>query len=104
MKNICNVITTLDPRLGGAGSATIEISKALSLKKIKVTILTNDKKNSKFFKSNHVKIINLGKGFGKFNLRYSGDFLSPGWALTTIGRSVYCLNLEIVLWQNCITS
>ena len=68
MKNICNVITTLDPRLGGAGSATIEISKALSLKKIKVTILTNDKKNSKFFKSNHVKIINLGKGFGKFNL------------------------------------
>jgi glycosyltransferase involved in cell wall biosynthesis len=68
MENICNVITTLDPRLGGAGSATIEISKALSSKKIKVTILTNDNKNSKFFKSNQVKIINLGNGFGNYNL------------------------------------
>ena len=55
---ILRLMTTIDPKFGGPNNAVIPSSLVLSKQGIKVDILTCDPKNSNFFKSKKIRIMN----------------------------------------------
>ena len=55
---ILNIITSLDPKFGGPSTGTIDSSIALSNQGFKIDMLTGDAKNSNFFKSKNINVIN----------------------------------------------
>ena len=57
---LLRIISTLDPKYGGPSKAIIDNSLYLVSKGIKVDIITNDLKNSYFYKNSKIKIINIG--------------------------------------------
>lgn len=65
---ILRIIGTLNPEYGGPAKAIIDHSHALIHKGYDVSIITSDKKNSKYYKGNKIKIINLGPALGKYKL------------------------------------
>lgn len=65
---ILRIIGTLNPEYGGPANAIIDHSHALIQKGYDVSIITSDKKNSKYYKGNKIKIINLGPALGKYKL------------------------------------
>ena len=64
---VLNVISSLNPILGGTSSATIDLSLALSKKNFKIDIVTNDPVGISYLRSKSVKVINLGRGLGNYN-------------------------------------
>ncbi len=60
---LLRIISTLDPRYGGPSKAIIDNSLYLVSKGIKVDIITNDLKNSNFYKNSKINIINIGKKY-----------------------------------------
>ncbi len=60
---LLRIISTLDPKYGGPSKAIIDNSLYLVSKGIKVDIITNDLKNSYFYKNSKIKIINIGKKY-----------------------------------------
>ena len=60
---LLRIISTLDPKYGGPSKAIIDNSLYLVSKGIKVDIITNDLRNSNFYKNSKLKIINIGKKY-----------------------------------------
>ena len=60
---LLRIISTLDPKYGGPSKAIIDNSLYLVSKGIKVDIITNDLKNSNFYKNSKINIINIGKKY-----------------------------------------
>ena len=73
---LLRITSTLDPKFGGPSTTIISSSLILKKKGINVDIITCDNKNSKYVKTNKIKIINFGKG-------YLGN---------------YCLNFKMFQW------
>lgn len=73
---LLRITPTLDPKFGGPSTTIISSSLILKKKGINVDIITCDNKNSKYVKTNKIKIINFGKG-------YLGN---------------YCLNFKMFQW------
>ena len=65
---ILRIIHSLDPKLGGPTKATIDSSLALLKQNFIVDIATSDLKNSKFYRSRKIRIINAGPCIGRYNL------------------------------------
>ena len=66
---ILRLMTTIDPKFGGPNHTVIASSLALSKQGFKVDMLTSDRKNSNFFKSKKIRIINKGPSMlGQFGL------------------------------------
>lgn len=68
---VLRIISSLDPKYGGPARAIIESSLDLINKGFDVEIVTHDLKNSNFFKSKKIKVINLGPSYGnyRFNIK-----------------------------------
>ena len=66
-KKILRIIPTLDKKYGGPVAAIIDSSLMLSKQGFKIDILTNDLKNTNFYKSKKINIINTGPAFGRYN-------------------------------------
>ena len=66
-KKVLRIIHTLDPKLGGPVRSIIDSSLVLSKQGLKIDILTSDPKNSNFYRSRKIKIINKGPTVGKYN-------------------------------------
>ena len=60
---LLRIISTLNPKYGGPSSAIIDNSLYLKSKGIKVDIITNDPKNSNFYKDNKLKVMNIGSKY-----------------------------------------
>ena len=73
MKNkikVLRIITSLDPEYGGPSKAIIDSSISLVSQGFKIDILTGDAKNSNFFKSKNINIINKGPRLGNYALNF----------------------------------
>ena len=73
MKNkikVLRIVTSLDPKFGGPSKTIIDSSIALSNQGFKIDILTADLRNSNFFKSTNIRIINKGPRFGNYALNF----------------------------------
>ena len=73
MKNkikVLRIVTSLDPKFGGPSKTIIDSSIALSNQGFKIDILTADLRNSNFFKSKNIRIINKGPRFGNYALNF----------------------------------
>ena len=66
-KKVLRIIHTLDPKLGGPVRSIIDSSLVLSKQGLKIDILTSDPKNSNFYRSRKITIINKGPTVGKYN-------------------------------------
>ena len=64
---ILRIISSIDPEFGGPSKTAIETSLALCNQGFKVDIITSDPKNSNFYKSKKIKIINKGPRIGKYD-------------------------------------
>ena len=73
MKNkikVLRIVTSLDPKFGGPARTIIDSSIALSNQGFKIDMLTGDAKNSNFFKSKNINVINKGPRFGNYALNF----------------------------------
>ena len=73
MKNkikVLRIVTSLDPKFGGPSKTIIDSSIALSNQGFKIDILTADLRNSNFFKSKNIRIINKGPRFGNYGFTF----------------------------------
>ena len=64
---ILRIISSINPEFGGPSKTVIETSLALCNQGFKVDIITSDSKNSNFYKSKKIKIINKGPRIGKYD-------------------------------------
>ena len=65
-KKILRIIHSLDPKMGGPARAIIDSSIILSKQGFKVDILTADSKDSDFYRSKKIRIINKGPRIGRY--------------------------------------
>ena len=90
---VLRIISTLNPKYGGPSNTIIDSSKLLYKNGFKVEILTADKKNSNFFKSKKIRIINKGPPFINFDF----SFKQTLWLLKH--RHEYDIFIIHGIWQ-----
>lgn len=67
---ILRIISSLDPKYGGPSKTIIDSSEILKKQGFKIDILTSDRKDSNFFKSKKINIINKGPAIGNYRLNF----------------------------------